>query len=110
LRKAVAQTKATASFHIDAWVVLPDHLHCLSTLPHGDLDFSLRWRAIKSAFSRKIPAGDYIHFNPVKHRFVANVADWPYSSFHRAVCNGIYPAGWGSSGHELDEAGEPWSG
>jgi putative transposase len=145
LRKAVAQTKATAPFHIDAWVVLPDHLHCLWTLPHGDLDFSLRWRAIKSAFSRKIPAGefrsesrraraergiwqrrfwehtirderdyaahmDYIHFNPVKHGFVADVADWPYSSFHRAVCNGIYPAGWGSSGHELDEAGEPWSG
>jgi putative transposase len=39
-------------------VVLPDHLHCLRTLPHGDDDFSMQWRAIKSAFSRRIPAGE----------------------------------------------------
>jgi putative transposase len=25
--------------HIDAWVVLPDHIHCLWTLPQGDADF-----------------------------------------------------------------------
>ncbi|MGH8561841.1 MAG: REP-associated tyrosine transposase, partial [Nevskiales bacterium] len=28
---------------------------------------------------------DYIHFNPVKHGYVENVRDWPYSSFHRWV-------------------------
>jgi putative transposase len=26
---------------------------------------------------------DYCWFNPVKHGLVANVEDWPYSSFHR---------------------------
>jgi REP element-mobilizing transposase RayT len=26
---------------------------------------------------------DYIHFNPIKHGYVARVADWPHSSFHR---------------------------
>jgi putative transposase len=39
---------------------------------------------------------DYIHFNPVKHRHVEHVADWPYSSFHRFVRHGLYPADWGT--------------
>ena len=26
---------------------------------------------------------DYIHFNPVKLGLVADVADWPFSSYHR---------------------------
>lgn len=34
---------------------------------------------------------DYIHYNPVKHGYVARVADWPHSSFHRFVENGVYP-------------------
>lgn len=38
---------------------------------------------------------DYIHFNPVKHGLVARAADWPYSSFHRLVRLGVYPADWG---------------
>jgi putative transposase len=59
LRKAVRETKAARPFHIDAWVVLPDHLHCLWTLPPGDMDFPMRWRAIKSIFSRSIPPGEY---------------------------------------------------
>jgi putative transposase len=37
---------------------------------------------------------DYIHFNPVKHGLVAHAADWPFSSFHRAVAMGIYPPDW----------------
>ena len=38
---------------------------------------------------------DYIHYNPVKHRLVARVGDWPYSSFHRYVERGILPTDWG---------------
>jgi putative transposase len=38
---------------------------------------------------------DYIHFNPVKHRLVTQVKDWPYSSFHRMVRLGVYPVDWG---------------
>ena len=29
LRAAVRQVRARAPFHIDAWVVLPGHMHCL---------------------------------------------------------------------------------
>ncbi len=54
---------------------------------------------------------DYIHFNPVKHGLVADVADWPYSSFHRAVAMGIYPGDWGGGGGMmLNGAGEAWDG
>jgi putative transposase len=43
LRDAVRQERTRAPFHIDAWVVLPDHMHCLWTLPEGDADFPGRW-------------------------------------------------------------------
>jgi putative transposase len=36
-------------------VVLPDHLHCVWTLPPGDADFSNRWKAIKIRFVQAIP-------------------------------------------------------
>ena len=32
---------------------------------------------------------DYIHFNPVKHGWAGRVIDWPHSSFHRYVSQGI---------------------
>jgi putative transposase len=38
---------------------------------------------------------DYIHFNPVKHHLVRRVRDWPHSTFHRFVANGIYAEDWG---------------
>ncbi len=50
---------------------------------------------------------DYIHFNPVKHRLVAAVADWPHSSFHRAVRQGVYPASWGAGFTPADLPSEP---
>jgi putative transposase len=41
---------------------------------------------------------DYIHFNPVKHGLVTCVSDWPHSSFHRYVRDGILPIDWGGVG------------
>jgi putative transposase len=37
---------------------------------------------------------DYIHINPLKHGLVQRVSDWPYSTFHRYVTQGIYPHNW----------------
>ena len=42
-------------FHIDGWVALPEHMHCIWTLPAGDADYASRWKAIKTAFSKTIP-------------------------------------------------------
>ena len=118
---------------MEAVVILPDHLHCIWTLPPGDTDFSVRWNLLKGHFSRSIEKGervsysrekrrerglwqrrfwehlvrdqtdfnnhtDYIHWNPVKHGWVNQAAEWPFSSFHRFVACGIYPINWGCEG------------
>ncbi len=59
LKSSVRNVHQRKPFLINAWVVLPDHMHCIWTLPAGDSDFAGRWRDIKKAFSRAIPAGEY---------------------------------------------------
>jgi putative transposase len=44
---------------------------------------------------------DYIHYNPVKHRLVSRVSDWPHSSFHRYVERGMLPADWGGDAMDM---------
>ena len=51
LRAAVQEVRAAKPFTVDAWCLLPDHLHCVWTLPEGDSDFSGRWRRIKGVFT-----------------------------------------------------------
>jgi putative transposase len=110
-------------------------------LPPEDTNYSRRWQAIKTAFSKSMPAeehrsasriakhergiwqrrfwehmirndddyaahADYIHFNPVKHGLVTTPAQWPFSSFHRWVRQGMYPAGWCADRAGNIEAGE----
>ena len=41
-------------FTIDGWVLLPDHLHCIWTLPNGDTDFSKRWAMKKRYVTKRI--------------------------------------------------------
>ena len=60
LRESVAMIKRKRPFHIDAWVVLPDHMHAVWTLPESDADYSGRWREIKKAFNRYIPANELL--------------------------------------------------
>ncbi|WP_343252187.1 REP-associated tyrosine transposase [Pseudomonas sp. Marseille-Q0931] len=47
LREAIETVRLSQPFAIDAWVLLPDHLHAIWRLPPGDRDFSNRWRLIK---------------------------------------------------------------
>ena len=55
LRDAVQRVRRARPFAIDAWVVLPDHIHTAWSLPPGDDDFSTRWRLIKNFFARGLP-------------------------------------------------------
>jgi putative transposase len=55
VRAAIRYARTRHPFTIDAIVVLPEHLHAVWTLPEGDSDYPLRWRLIKSAFSRALP-------------------------------------------------------
>jgi putative transposase len=126
LRRAFRHVGKTRPFRVDAIVVLPDHLHCIWRLPHGDNDFSTRWRLIKHFVSRGVASGvnhgqeqsfwqrrfwehlirddhdwrrhiDYVFYNPVKHRYVNRPADWRWSSFADAVRRGWYDAHWGAN-------------
>jgi REP-associated tyrosine transposase len=40
---------------------------------------------------------EYIHFNPVKHGYVARAADWPFSSLKKFIRSGVYAVDWGGS-------------
>ncbi|NOX73677.1 MAG: transposase, partial [Alphaproteobacteria bacterium] len=54
LREAVRVTRMERPFAIEARVVMPDHLHCVWTMPEGDADYSTRWGAIKARFSMAV--------------------------------------------------------
>lgn len=148
LREAIEVTRITCPFTIDGWVLLPDHLHCLWTLPEGDADFGKRWSMIKRYASQhcgpvlqspeRLTGSrqrrrestlwqrrfwehlirdetdlqnhmDYLHYNPVRHGLVSRVQDWPYSTFHRYVREGVYPPDWGGTNdaHPQGSFGEP---
>ena len=53
LRDAFRYAMKNHPLKIDAIAILPDHLHAIWTLPVKDADFSMRWRLIKSYFSRR---------------------------------------------------------
>ena len=59
LREAIKQVRRSRPFHIDAWVVLPDYMHCILTLPEGDDNYSSRWKAIKIRFAKEMPITEY---------------------------------------------------
>ena len=53
LRQAWKQVQRSYPFIVEAICLLPEHLHCIWTLPENDGDYSLRWRAIKALFSKE---------------------------------------------------------
>ena len=54
LRKGVRDVRSRHPFHIDAMVILPDHIHALWTLPANDAAYPTRWMLIKGDFTRKL--------------------------------------------------------
>ena len=138
LRASLKHVIQSHPFKIDAFVLLPDHLHCIWTLPEDNSEFSTRWRLIKTRFtlscddqfrqavfeSRKRKKEqavwqrrfwehqirdehdfqkhvEYIHYNPVHHKYVTFPKSWPYSSFHRYVREGKYESARGM-GSKID--------
>ena len=52
LRAAVAATLINRPLRVEAWVVLPDHMHFVWTLPEGDSGYAVRIAAMKARFTR----------------------------------------------------------
>tara|TARA_R110000868_G_scaffold302899_1_gene563441 strand:- start:363 stop:881 length:519 start_codon:yes stop_codon:yes gene_type:complete len=124
LRQAFKHVMKKIPFELNSIVILPDHIHCLWTLPDDDNNFSERWRLIKKHVSHGINATlsrraekhiwqrrywehlirdekdwrqhmDYINYNSVKHGYVTRPYDWPYGSFRRHVKDELYYPDWG---------------
>ncbi len=74
LREAVRMTREEQPFEIEAWVVLPDHLHALWTLPDGDRKFTTRWGAIKARFTQSLRESCRVGFYPTIRRSASKVA------------------------------------
>ncbi len=60
LRAAFQHVRSRYPFRIEAIAILPEHLHCIWTLPAGDADFSVRWSLIKGRFSRAVEKSERI--------------------------------------------------
>lgn len=54
LRDVIKGVQLSHPFKIEAWVLLPDHIHCMWRLPEGDKDYSMRWGIIKKEFTKKV--------------------------------------------------------
>jgi putative transposase len=115
--EAMRQARSKRPFHVDAWVVLPDHAHAIWTLPPGDHDCASRWRGVKIAFSKSLRKStaapdcviwephyqdrrvasdaeynslvDYVHANPMRHGLCEQAGDWQWSSLHRFIATGL---------------------
>ena len=72
LRESILRAREQHHFEIDAWVLLPDHMHCMWTLPEGDADFSMRWNVIKRGVTRRVGArlqrSDLMNESKAAHR------------------------------------------
>ncbi len=90
LREAVRRVRRSRPFTIDAWVVLPDHMHAVWTLPPGDDDFSTRWRLIKNLL-RACPAENGMALpRPSRRRRTRHLATPLLGACHprrRGLCN-----------------------
>jgi len=119
---ALRHVMTTHPFTQDAFVIMPDHIHCVWSLPEGDTDYSTRWVLIKEWFKQQAKLRgmntecweshywehcleddrdyqshlEYIHYNPVKHGLSKSALAWPHSSFRQYVALGLYQHNWGS--------------
>lgn len=53
LREGIREVRQSLPFIIEAWVLLPDHLHAIWTLPEGDANYGSRWAVIKRMVTRR---------------------------------------------------------
>ncbi|MDM8536888.1 transposase [Desulfobacterales bacterium HSG17] len=54
LKQAITKVRKKYPFSIEAFVLLPDHFHCILTLPENDGDYATRWRLIKTFVTKQL--------------------------------------------------------
>ena len=125
LRQTLRNVKQLHPFTMQAYIFLPDHFHLIlrpippvtiSSITHSfKRNFTWNYKNAKeiprSTSVRLWQYGswdhvlrnetdhekhfDYIHYNAVKHEYVAKPEDFPHSSYMTYVEKGWYEIGWG---------------
>ena len=118
LRAALREVQRRHRFRVDAFVVLPDHLHAVCSSRSSEAEPALFCREVAEAFTRHaaresqpdIPLRlhwhnasghdedlprliDHIHLDPVHHGLATRAAFWPWSSYARHVQSAAAVAG-----------------
>ena len=125
LRASWRVARSRNPHEVVAAVILPEHLHAVLQMTVGS-DYSRLWQDLKKYFTRRIADGgpspwqsrfwehtirdagdlrrhvDYVHINPIKHGWASRLGDWPHSSFHRYVREGVLAADWAGEVEEDD--------
>jgi putative transposase len=78
LLAAVSHVQQRHPFAIDAFVVLPDHIHTIWTLPENDSRYSVRWGLIKERFTRQ-----YLSNHEVPPRSLSRVSKREHAVWQR---------------------------
>jgi putative transposase len=123
LRETIRRVKEIYCFKLMGYVFLPDHIHLLLKM-ESDGNFSKVMHSLKRNYTLNYKEAhslgkthliwqrgfwdriirdetdlgrhfDYIHWNPVKHGYVACPEDWPQSSYLYWAERGYYPQDWG---------------
>ena len=121
--KAVEKIKQSIFFDLNAWVLMPEHLHIIIDPDEGSpadiikrikLSFAYYYRNKHNLYRGQVWQSrfwdhiirdredmnrhiDYIHYNPVRHGLVKSPFDWPESLIHRYFEDGYYSRDWGSN-------------
>ena len=110
IREAFQQVINRHPFTVEAFVLLPDHLHgackgdqlAARPVPGKQAIWQHRfWEHQIRDENDFVNHVEYIHFNPVKHGLAISPAAWPHSTFHRFVKQEIYLGDWGAE-KEID--------
>ena len=112
LLEIIKEVKFERTFRMLGYVILDDHYHWI--IRADALDISSIMQSVKSTGDAPTKCWqrrfwdhiirdqadlnrhlDYIHYNPVKHGYVGNPAEYAYSSFRAYVARGSYAENWG---------------
>jgi putative transposase len=116
----IEKTKIFQPFELEAYCILPDHIHLLTSLPESIKNYSNIIRELKKTVTKNARKHlnlpdlvvwqerfwehtirdegdmqthyDYIHYNPVKHGYVESADQWKWSSINNVFCDhGVTP-------------------
>jgi putative transposase len=126
LRQSLSTACTKFDTKLEAWVVLPDHLHLIAGVDEEKLPLFMRGfkRGFGLLYRKKLglTSGrvwqlrywdhairnqadlnrhlDYVHYNPVRHGLTDAAANYPHSSFRKFVEAGQYDPSWGNIGSQ----------